>query len=1227
MPVTWLHISDLHLVSPESSETFITERTRNLENLCTFVREKKEEGIWQPDLIFVTGDITNRGSEAVFTVTDSKPAPASLFFDKLLDAAGLEKERLFIVPGNHEVNRNAMQGSGLKPTLDDSDELEKHFSRNVPSPYITTKLGAFASWYNDYFNGIRTVTDRSTCLSEQVEIDGQRVSLLLMNSAVFCDDSTTDSGKLLIGQGCLDFCIQKLSVLERSDLTIGMIHHPLSFLAPFEQTSIRETLKRHLDILLRGHTHETEVHEGKFLEIAAGAAGEKSPWPRRATYGQLEGRNVTLFPLCNSERPHWTWTLDTSVFPEYAASGYCRTIPLDRYGAGASVIPSHEEEWERYRLCLKRELGYLRLFGLPRGFESVDVNLNDDSFVTLSISWQNDPSRMPEDEREQMQHNRDDILKPSELMIRAFREGDRRMLLVLGDAGTGKTTLMQYYALSVLDHKRARNFGFDVPVRVFFLQLRALHQYDGLYESLPESLHRWASEHGCQIDAPVFDTWLQSGPSLVLLDGLDEIIGLEERRKACQWIDTQWRNESFGKARFIVTTRRTGYLDLEIQASCYKAFVNDFSDDQQREFLRKWYYSAHFRPVQSKKESENQDYLLYAQKEADTFSGKIIDHLTDELYKKSLKPLAAIPMVLQMMALLWYREHDLPKTREQLYRGLFDYLVSKRDDSREILQSGSALSRMGPDRFRKVLGTLALWMFSDENQGGEQVRSGDLQELFRKALKALRRREFEPPTVKELCDHLLNRAELLTVNDLQSSYAFRHKSIREYLAGSRLRTVNLRQESCFDPVINRFSDPSWEETIRFFISGLDSFQFDCFMSRLFDPSVKPSFSQREKLLLKLLIEESPDRTTDALCMRLLTPKKMETGFDADRQMRQFMILDALAAIGDQAPVEILQRFLQEGYAEFDDYECLDRQKVESRAREVLVELGGVVRSDGRAKQDDSAGVRIVREGKTTLFRNPLELMAEYLLIPGKGTLVPDAFFARYPVTNRLYRRFIDYLQKKNPEYNALFPESEFNNVLQKIAKNRTWDTGFAEYLKEGKYDLAVLFRSREEDDRKFGGDDQPVVSITWYAARSYCLWLSLMESQGQRTDLYRLPTEREWEWAAAGKEKRKYPWGNAEPTPKLANYDKSNIGATTPVGSYPEGATPEGLYDMAGNVWEWQENWYGHNDYPDVRALRGGSWDVSTEYLCCSSRYFSLPVGWSYFVGFRVVRPSLPVEP
>jgi len=94
---------------------------------------------------------------------------------------------------------------------------------------------------------------------------------------------------------------------------------------------------------------------------------------------------------------------------------------------------------------------------------------------------------------------------------------------------------------------------------------------------------------------------------------------------------------------------------------------------------------------------------------------------------------------------------------------------------------------------------------------------------------------------------------------------------------------------------------------------------------------------------------------------------------------------------------------------------------------------------------------------------------------------------------------------------------------------------------------------------------------------------------------------------------------DGDPSPTLANYD-NNEGATTPVGRYPEGATPEGLYDMAGNVWEWMENKRKKDD--SARALRGGSWDNDPDGLRCSARFHYSPGGRFNDVGFRVVRSS-----
>ena len=277
------------------------------------------------------------------------------------------------------------------------------------------------------------------------------------------------------------------------------------------------------------------------------------------------------------------------------------------------------------------------------------------------------------------------------------------------------------------------------------------------------------------------------------------------------------------------------------------------------------------------------------------------------------------------------------------------------------------------------------------------------------------------------------------------------------------------------------------------------------------------------------------------------------------------------------------------------------------------------------------------DSKSPSFHNKHEEDAEYIRIAGgsyiysvtgKEVQAEEFYMAKYPVTNRLYRRFIAYLQAHSKDQGFPVSAPSIREELRALAKRQSWWPTLGDYLHEGKNDLAVLFRSTLDAKPKFNGDDQPVVGITWYAARAYCLWLSLLESSGRDSTLYRLPTEVEWEWAAGGQRGakvqrvRRWPWpeDEGELSIRLANYN-STVGATTPVGSYPDGATPEGLYDMAGNVWEWMEEWY--DEKGAARSLRGGSWFDASEYLRCSFRVSGVPGLRCGDVGFRVVRSSL----
>ncbi|MBV5326584.1 MAG: SUMF1/EgtB/PvdO family nonheme iron enzyme [Chlorobium sp.] len=855
---------------------------------------------------------------------------------------------------------------------------------------------------------------------------------------------------------------------------------------------------------------------------------------------------------------------------------------------------------KRYRSSLHEELCWIRMPGLPGGIESIQVNLDDDTFVQLRFS---------ESSSEGEPSMSDDLLKqrnelsaerlPHEIIQRAFTN-NRRLLLVLGDPGAGKTTLLQYYALCALDQKRYRKLGFTKPPKVFYLPLRELTNHGS---TLPENLSQHAKKWYQQdIDSRIIDKWLQNETvtSLVLLDGLDEISDTVKRQEACKWIDRVLTG--FKQSRIVVTSRRTGYggedparPQVMLTSDHKRASVQDFSREQQELFLKNWFNAAFLR----EERPDNVDEKIWKEQQlakAKNRSDRIIAVLKEEKHK-ALRQLAAVPMILQLMALLWKNNEFLPGSRMELYHSVFNYMLELRDKQKEID------SQLSAERARKVLAPVALWMQEELKQ--DEADKQLMQKQMQQWLDTLVDRQYVPPTADDFCDHLVLRAGLLAKIG-ESRYVFRHKSFREYLASIELVKKTLRSTCYIDTLISSFGDPWWNEPMRFFIAQTDAVQFDCFMDKLVASVGEEEFSPDKMPLLYTLIEEAPQKKVQALSERLLA--------EATTASCQRVILDCLNAIGQPIALETLQSFVNLKRAK--------NSSVASRAEEVMLALlpaAGVTSSSGSAADAHSEN--------SGSYRNRFEQYAEYIRIPGgsfrysvTGGIenVSELRVARYPVTNKRYRAFISYLQSRKPEDEAL--NKFYRKVLGEIARDHTWDSGFSDYYHKGSKDLAGLFRSKLDEDRKFGGDDHPVVGVTWYAAKGYCLWLSLLESEGRERQLYRLPTDLEWEFAAAGEEGRNYPWGNEEPTPQRANFNE-NIGATTPVENYPEGATPEGLYDMAGNVWEWTNSWYDEVK-KEFFSLRGGSWLNSSAYLSCSARDSGDPGVWYDDVGFRVVRPS-----
>ncbi len=542
-----------------------------------------------------------------------------------------------------------------------------------------------------------------------------------------------------------------------------------------------------------------------------------------------------------------------------------------------------------------------------------------------------------------------------------------------------------------------------------------------------------------------------------------------------------------------------------------------------------------------------------------------------------VRELAVNPLLLTVIALVHRYRAQLPERRAELYEECIEVLLGYWDEARGV--RGYELPGLALDAGdkRSLLEPVAFWMQERAlREIDRDVLLRQLGDLFLPLSDGDRR--LAGKRAQAFVGLIGARSGLLQERGL-GVYSFSHLTFQEYLAARALAG----REDFIVYALEKTGDPWWREVLLLtagYLSTQGKGRVTTYVRALMDHPVEPEPYHNLVLAAEALRDVGRARVEGDLWGEVTHRLRHDMADEEAPVQRRVAAGNALGQVGDP-------RF---------SGPYLEPELVTVPAGEFW--MG----SETKAADDDEKPVHRVS--------------------------LPEFQMARYPVTNAQYQVFVDaggYDERRYwTEAGWAWRQGDFGEKPE----------GYPDML----WDSIVVGRKHFEypgswKDGQYPPEraNHPVVGVTWHEAVAYCRWLA--EVTGRP---YRLPTEAEWEKAARGdRDKREYPWGDGfDPAKANLRIGDEQVGGTSPVGIYPGGASPYGVLDMSGNVWEWTGSLF--RDYPYVpddgrededaegnRVLRGGSWASSDEWNArCAFRYFVPPAHFYVNFGFQVIVDS-----
>ncbi|NES05224.1 MAG: NACHT domain-containing protein [Okeania sp. SIO2F4] len=387
------------------------------------------------------------------------------------------------------------------------------------------------------------------------------------------------------------------------------------------------------------------------------------------------------------------------------------------------------------------------------------------------------------------------------LASQLLSENKSQKFVILGGPGSGKTTLMSYFAV-MLAQKNPQLLGLEPDTDWLPILIRIPDFVKDLDTSILEHIRVFAEKNMSLQDLPTgfFEHWLEDGRALILLDGLDEVAEETKRYDVVKRIETFLGK--FEKNRAIITSRPVGYRrDFFNTAEFPHYQMQSFDDDKISLFLDNWYNSRFADPQQAQRWKES---LQKALGENDR-----------------IKLLARNPLLLTIIALIHRSQGFLPKRRNELYEKAVETLLVSWDEIKE-LSSHQRLKHLDMDDLKRLMELLAYWVhtqgkFGNEEEGGTVIDKDDLIEKLNqeiRELKDLKLYQAQEETERFL-ELIQGRTGLLNEQG-QDYYAFVHKTFQEYLCAQEIQ-YRANDEYDVGIILNcireNFHDSHWREVL------------------------------------------------------------------------------------------------------------------------------------------------------------------------------------------------------------------------------------------------------------------------------------------------------------------------------------------------------------------------------------------------------------------------------